>query len=283
MNRIFVKSPFLALVSVALAVLVFGNTQAVAAGSSTDSSGVSFFPAHRIFPALTADGTAHQLGIAKDIHSRRWLGSIGAMRPVFQVSFGTIDIQAGIGATVQASILRKSPLLQVVTTDFFVDFPVDVRLTPSLTLRTGYGHYSAHLADDGIEQLGIPSINYAKDYVALLSAYMLPFAGGFVYGGGRMDFHTLPETTKHWTVQCGGEFGNIALLPRIILYGAVDLRFKEEAAWRSTQSYQLGLKFFEEAFGRLRITYTYRTGVDDRGQFYNQSAHLSLLGAYFDF
>ncbi len=248
-----------------------------------DSMAVQFFPTEQLFPRLLADGTTHQLGIAKDLHSRRWLGSIGALRPVFQFSLGTVVLQAGIGATVQTSILRKSPHLQVVTVDFFVDVPVDIRLSRVLTLRTGYGHYSAHLADDGIELFGRSSINYAKDYIRLLSAYALPVLGGFVYGGGRMDFHTLPETQKHWVAQFGGEVGNITILPNVNLYGAFDCRLKEEAAWRSTQSYQLGVKLFERPAGRARIAYTLRRGIDDRGQFYTSETDLSLFGVFVDF
>jgi hypothetical protein len=247
-----------------------------------DSSFIRFFPAEHLFPRLTADGTAHQLGIAKDLQSRLWVGTVGAQRPVMQLSLGSVDLQAGIGATVQTSLIRKSPLLQVVTVDFFIDFPVDIRLSPSLTLRTGYGHHSAHLADDGIELLDIHSLNYAKDYVSLAAAYALPCIRGFVYGGGRMDFHSLPETTSHWVLHWGSEFARVSLLPSLTLYAAVDFRFKEENAWRSTQSYQIGMKLFSSPTGALRIAYTYRTGVDDRGQFYRQITDLSMLGVYLD-
>ena len=248
-----------------------------------DTSSVQFLPTHRLFPRLLANGTAHQLGVAKDLHSRRWFGAIGAQRPLVQLTTGSFDLQAGIGATVHTGFLRNPPLLQVVTVDFAIDFPVDIRISPSLTLRTGYGHHSAHLADDGIEQLGIHSVNYAKDYVMLLSAYALPGIGGFVYGGGRFDFHTLPETKKHWVVQCGCEAGNIAVLPWLSLYAALDFRFREEIAFRSTQSYQIGAKLFERSAGTVRVTYTYRTGADDRGQYYRETADLSLLSVYVDF
>lgn len=255
----------------------------VTAQTHADSSVVRFLPDHRLFPQLLADGTAHRLGVAKDLHSRRWLGAIGAQRPLLQISAGAFDVQAGVGATVHTGFLRNPPLLRVVTVDFMVDFPVDIRLSPSLTFRTGYGHHSAHLADDGIEQLGIHSVNYAKDYVMLLFAYALPGIGGFVYGGGRFDFHTLPETEKHRALQCGCEAGNISVLPWLSVYVALDFRFREEAAFRATQSYQVGAKLFERSAGTVRVTYTYRTGTDDRGQFYRQTADLSLLGLYVDF
>ena len=166
----------------------------------------------------------------------------------------TIDVQAGIGATVHAGILRKPPLLQVVTVDFVVDFPIDIRITPALSIRTGYGHFSAHIADDGIEVLGIRSINYAKDYVSLLGAYQFPAARRRRrMPGGRYDFHSLPEVGKHWVVQIGGEVHPIQLFEGRQLYAAVDLRLKEETAWQSIQSYQMGVRICGRTDASVRV------------------------------
>ena len=166
--------------------------------------------------------------------------------------------------------------------DFVVDFPIDIRLTPELSLRTGYGHFSAHIADDGIEVLGIRSINYAKDYLTLLTAYRFPVAHGMAYAGGRYDFHSLPEAGKHWVVQLGGEAHPLSLFEGATLYAAVDVRYKEETAWQSIQSYQLGLAFRGDTDASVRISYTYRTGGDDRGQFYRHTTSAHLLGMFFD-
>jgi hypothetical protein len=116
-----------------------------------------------------------------------------------------------------------------------------------------------------------------------LAACALQDIGGFVYGGGRFDFHSLPEREKHWVAQWGGEAGNITVLPSLRLYAAVDFRFRQENAWRSTQSYQVGAKLFQQPTGMARIAYTYRTGIDDRGQFFRHTADFSLLGIYVDF
>jgi hypothetical protein len=243
----------------------------------------SVFPQKRLFPRLLADGTAHQTGINKDLLTRQWIGHIGGMRPVVQVTFCGRAVQAGIGATVHTSILREPGVLQVVTADFSVDFPVDISLSDAFVLRTGYGHFSAHLVDDGIEILQKQSVNYAKDFITLLGSFALPVIGGHVYGGGFWDFHSLPEESKHWRVQCGLEAGNVLLWPEVRLYAAIDIKLKSEVAWQSTQSYQLGFKFFERNDSALRIAYTYRTGIDDRGQFYREKSDFSLVGVFFDF
>ncbi len=243
----------------------------------------SAFPQQRLFPRLLADGTSHQLGIDKDLLTRQWLGHVGAMRPVAEVTFCGHAVQAGIGATVHTSILREPGVLQVVTADFSVDFPVDIKVSETLVLRTGYGHFSAHLVDDGIEILQKQSVNYAKDFLTLLGAFALPVLGGHVYGGGRWDFHSLPEESSHWVVQCGLEAGNVLLRPDVRLYAAMDIKLKSEVAWGSTQSYQFGIKFFERSGSALRVAYTYRTGFDDRGQFYRERTTFSLVGVFFDF
>jgi hypothetical protein len=242
----------------------------------------SAFPQQRLFPRLLADGTTHQLGIDKDLLTRQWFGHIGVLRPVLEVRFDGHAVQAGIGATVHTSILREPGVLQVVTADFSVDFPVDIKLSETLVLRTGYGHFSAHLVDDGIEILQKQSVNYAKDFVTLLGAFTLPVIGGHIYGGGRWDFHSLPEESKHWVLQAGLEAGNVHLWPDVRLYAAMDLKLKSEVAWGSTQSYQLGIKFFERSGSALRVAYTYRTGFDDRGQFYHEKSDFSLVGVFFD-
>jgi len=256
-------------------------------GQSPDSTHghvqFSVFPQERHFPRLLADGTAHQLGIDKDLLTRQWIGHIGALRPVAELSFSGYAAQVGVGATVHTSILREPGVLQVVTADFSVDFPVDIKVCETLVLRTGYGHFSSHLVDDGIEILQKQPANYAKDFVTLLGALALPDIGGHAYGGGRWDFHSLPEESKHWVVQFGLEAGNVLLWPDVRLYAAMDVKLKSEVAWGSTQSYQLGIKFFEHNGSALRIAYTYRTGFDDRGQFYREKSDFSLVGLFFDF
>jgi len=63
----------------------------------------------------------------------------------------------------------------------------------------------------------------------------------------------------------------------------VDLKWKSEVAWASTQSYQCGLKLFPRNERNLRLAYTYRTGIDDRGQFFRERTDISQLGLYLDF
>ena len=267
---------------VLLFLMIGPGVAALIAGTPGTPLKFRVLPEERIFPRIHASGQAHQLGIAKDLGSRQWFGDIGGERPLFELSGGPVDVQAGIGATVHAGILRKPPLLQVVTVDFVVDFPIDFRITQELSIRTGYGHFSAHIADDGIEVLSLHPINYAKDYVTLLGSYRFPEHHAMVYAGGRYDFHTLPARDKHLVAQVGGEIQPLQLFEGCRLYAAVDFRLKEESAWRAIQSYQAGCELSGPAATAIRVAYTFRTGSDDRGQFFDRTLTASLFGVYID-
>ncbi len=258
-----------------------------ATGSEPDSvrtsSSFQWFPSRQIFPRRVADGETPQLSLNKDLDSKNIIGSIGGLHRFFETSLCGMPLQFSIGATVYGNFIRKPDVLDVVTVDFFVDFPIDIKVSERFALRTGWGHYSAHLVDDGIEQLGLHSINYAKDYIPLVGAYTVPAIGGFVYGGFRFDYFTIPEKGRHWVLQAGAEFGNVRLSQAWSVYGAIDIKSRQEISWATTRSFQLGVKTLEDNAHALRFAYTYRTGAEERGQFYTQEATVSLIGLYVDF
>lgn len=247
-------------------------------GSST-----RLFPRDIIFPKFFADGTVQQFSLAKDTQTRRIVGSIGGIQPIARLTLpgGTL-FQVGAGATVYASFIKTPSVLQVVTADFFVDFPLEVRFSEHFAFRTGWGHYSAHLVDDGIEMLKLASINYAKDYVPLFVAYRIPLVDVELYGGARIDYFTIPERNAHTVIQAGLQGGDLPVSTWGHLYGALDIKMRSEAAGGTTQSYQVGLRFLEDGPRGFRVAYTYRTGIDDRGQLYRTRTSLSLVGLYFD-
>lgn len=251
--------------------------------NNTSSTAIKWFPDRSFFPKLYADGTAQQFSVNKDFLSRRFIGAIGGLQKLAEFVVYEYPIQASLGATVFASLFRKSDVVEVHTACFFVDFLFDIKLSENFILRTGYGHYSSHLVDDGLEKLQINAINYAKDYLPLIGAYKLSATALWFYGGIRFDTFTIPEYNKRWNIQIGAEYTDFPLTNDLKLYSAVDLKFKSEASWGSTQSYQIGVKFLESSDHAFRFVYTYRTGLDDRGQFFKNHIKLSMLGLYFDF
>jgi hypothetical protein len=269
---------FLCFTRCILALLVFHPAYGSAQTPQTE-----FFPHEVLFPRFLADGTAQQMSLNKDLHTRRLFGSIGGLERVFQLHTDYVTFQFGVGASVKGTFIKTPTVLQVVTADFFVDFPIECRISKNLLFRTGWGHHSGHFADDGIEMLKLASVNYAKDYVPLFCAYMLDQIGGFVYGGARLDYYTIPEKGKNWILQWGAEGGNFPISNGVRVYGTFDIKSRSEVAWATTQSYQVGVKFLQRELNAVRIAYTFRTGIAEQGQFYTERADLSLLGVYFDF
>jgi hypothetical protein len=242
-----------------------------------------FFPNQILFPRFLADGAAQQMSVNKDLYSRRWLGSIGGMQRILQLKNDNLTLQFGVGASVKATLIKMPAVVQVVTVDFFIDFPIEFQLSKNILLRTGWGHYSGHFADDGIELLKLSSVNYAKDYTPILCAYKVNAIGGFVYGGVRLDYYSIPKVGKNWNIQLGVEGGNMLIADGVRLYGTIDIKARSEVAWATTQSYQLGVKLLEHNLNAIRVAYTYRTGIADQGQFYRERINLSLMGVYLDF
>jgi hypothetical protein len=272
------------IVSALAAVMLAGSPSLSQSTADTCSPhAVEFFPATRLFPRCYADGVAPRFGVSKDLNSTVVHGDIGGHVPVLEFEAPGATIQCGAGATVLTSLIKRPGILQVVTADFLVEFPIDVQLSERITLRTGYGHFSAHFADDGIEILHKSSVNYVKDYIMFFGSYRIPLADGTAYAGGQWSYHSLPEESSRFMAQAGVDVCPLQLFPDCCFYAAMDLQLKSEVAWATTQSYHCGLKFFTRGERALRIAYTYRTGIDNRGQFYRDRATMSLVGVYLDY
>jgi hypothetical protein len=242
---------------------------------------IDFFPGKKIFPAFVADGLAHQLSLSNVTDNRDWIGAVGGSVPVVQLGIRQIEMQASVAATVFSRLVKSPGHLTVHTVDYKVDFPIDVRFS-ALALRLALGHVSAHFADDGIEQLGEKSIQYVRDYVSLAIVRDIPMMGGHVYASSDYNYNTAPVQHKQWLVQFGAEFGNISVEEYAQIYGAVDIKIKEEVSWGSIQSYQIGVKLFERNNHGLRVAYTFRRGFEERGQFFDRRATVNLISIFID-
>ncbi|MBI2429597.1 MAG: hypothetical protein HYV29_12540 [Ignavibacteriales bacterium] len=63
----------------------------------------------------------------------------------------------------------------------------------------------------------------------------------------------------------------------------MDIKFRGELEYGSTQSYQVGVKSQNQNQRAVRFAYTFRTGLEERGQFYNQRNVFHTIGLFFDF
>lgn len=246
-----------------------------------DSVALQFFPDSSIFPTFFADALAHQLSISKILDNREWIGAIGVQVPVAGLSVSGMQLQVSPGATAFSTVIKTPGHITVKTIDYKVDFPVDVRMG-NITTRIGYGHISAHYADDGIEQLGASSISAVKDYVALHLFYFDRFFPAGVYGGMVYSYHNEPELDKPWMLQWGIQSVSVPVADWIALYGAMDFKLKQEVGWGSTRSFQLGARLFTNGERGIRLAFTHRSGYEERGQLFRNSLKMNIFTLYVD-
>jgi len=214
------------------------------------------------------------------------IGSMGGIFPMVNIRYKELDAQLSIASSIYTFLNSAGIRFQVVNVDFFVDVVADIKLSSETTARMGWGHTSQHLADDAFESLGFTkSINYARDFYQLFLIHQIPLIKGFVYGGTYYNYSFLIDkrTDGEFLFEVGGEFLNIPVHGPINFYSAVDIKLRSELAYGSSQSYQTGIKVQNESLSAMRIAYTYRTGIEERGQFYNQRNTYQTIGMFFDF
>lgn len=255
----------------------------LAMGAEQDTV-ISFLPVKKLIPSFTASGIEHRISLNKQLTRGVFIGSMGGRFPVADIHYNDMACQFSVAATVYSSLQNANVKFNVNNVDFYVDLMFDVPLTTQLTARAGWGHTSHHFADDAVGSGSIP-INYARDYYELFGVYAMPSVHAFVYGGAYWTYSFLVNRNvgRKLLPEFGGEYSFATLAPGISLYGAFDLKYREEVSYASTQSYQLGIKIFDYSFRTMRLAYTVRTGIDDRGQYYDQRITIHMLGLFFDF
>lgn len=126
-------------------------------------------------------------------------------------------------------------------------------------------HISAHLADGSA---GVP-IPYSREFIGLRLGYV-PYDEFQVYGGIQYIINTVPKV-EPWTLQLGSNYFvpiNYSLVPFL----GFDLKWRQEASSNPSLNALFGLALNNppQAFKSFRFYYSYFTGADPRGQFYNQ-------------
>lgn len=242
---------------------------------------IEFLPEQKIFPRFTADALTHTISLSRVTDNRDWIGTIGASVPLLDVATPQGTVQFSVAASTFNRLIKPPRGLTVYTIDYKVDFPLDFRHR-DLAFRIAYGHYSCHFADDGIELLGRRSIQYIKDGLAVAASYDFAAIGGYVYTEAQYNYHISPMEDKRWQLQLGFECGNIVLAGDARLYSAVDIKWKQDVSWGTTQSYHLGVKLLERRNHGFRIGYTLRTGFEERGQFFDQQVTANLVSIFVD-
>ena len=251
-----------------------------------DSSIVTLIPNKQFIPTFTASGTEHRLSYSKNLNNGSFYAGLGGSIPAALVRYKGIECLIGVSGTVYTTLVSAGVKFQVTNADYYADVTFDFPLSEETTLRLGSGHTSHHLVDDAVITSGATRVlNYARDYVQMFAVQKIALLRGFVYGGTYYNRSFLINVHRDgiFLFQFGADGGNLPIYGPLSLYGAVDIKFRGEVNYGSTQSYQIGVRAKNDQFQALRLALTYRTGMDERGQFYNQRITTQTIGLFFDF
>jgi hypothetical protein len=246
---------------------------------------MTLFPRERVVPLFSANPTAPQFSAGQTFENRNVSASMGALFPMIDLQWDGFKAQLSVGSSVYA-YLNPPEKVNLISTDFYIDFIViDIPLSNEWALRIAPGHTSHHLSDNAYAQSGLSKpVDYVRDYWEVFGIYRSARLKGFVYGGALYAYTHLidKETYKPWMLEIGGEFLQTPVIENIVGYAAVDLKFRQEAKFSTTQNYQIGLRFVNSAGFSLRLAYNHRAGVDERGQFIPRHVRWNMLAVYLD-
>jgi hypothetical protein len=268
-------------------------------GSELDSL-ITLLPGKKFFPQLTASGTAHRISYSKDLTRSGFIGSMGGAFPLATLNYRGVECQTVIASSIYTTLANQHVKFDVQNVDFYVDLFFDLPLREGTVLRFGWGHTSHHLVDDEVvarterngNVLPYDQINnYAREDYKLFVAQELATMNLFVYAGIHNAYSFLLDDKKNqlyridgqWLFETGGEGNTSPLIGPVSGYAAFDIKFRGELSYGTTQSYQVGIKAEQPEMRAVRLAYTYRTGLEERGQYYNQRITIQSIGVYFDF
>jgi hypothetical protein len=209
---------------------------------------------------------------------------MGSMIPVIGIERDGINAQASFGASVHFE-LRPIGQAQISSNDYYIDFLLlDIAAGNDQFIRFVTGHTSHHLSDNWYERLQLTgSVRYSRDYVKLFYIYNNTSGSMFYLGADYAYIFTIGQKiSKPWTLQGGGEAMVKEIYPSIHLYIAADIKVRQEAGFAATNTLQAGVTMPIRRHQAVRLAYQFRSGLDERGQFFPQHRSLSTIGLYFE-
>jgi hypothetical protein len=150
--------------------------------------------------------------------------------------------------------------------------------------RLEFTHASAHLGDSLTDERSW--FTYSREYFCLILSYDYNDSVRF-YGRGGAVVHTFTHVNPIF-FQCGGEvFSPLKdfLSHPVSLYGAYDVKYKDEAGGTWNNSVQFGIKWNpsrKQTRKALRLGIHFFNGNNEFGQFYLEKENYWGFGIYFD-
>ena len=266
----------------AILILLLMPLAGVVARQADQAGGIELFPARAFVRSFVADGTAHRFGVEKAFEQNEVLGSIGGVLPVAELHVLAVPVQLSLGASAHMT-LDPRERIAVISSEYYVDFfMIDMLWSERLFTRVGMGHTSHHLGDNGAAALQNGTVlDYSRDYVQVVGGY--DDGTVRVYAGANYAYGFVIGTPlqKPWLLTVGGEATLVRFSDELSAVAAADIKLRQESGFGSTQRFRAGMQF--ERGGRIvRLALTWKTGLDDRGQFYQQRRSSLSAGVFVD-
>lgn len=251
------------------AVCLTGVLVALALCEVCDASlGLRLLPRGRPFRLTFADPRELKMALSFEGDSKIHAGignyfSLMAVQPAdssdWQVHFGL----EGAGYFTMRQEGNRFPLE---TTDGLLGLYLEGNEGP-WQLQFRYTHISAHLADGSSSSA---PISYSREKLTLRAGYG-PSDTVQIYFGPTYLVHTIPLLPR-WGIQTGGSVFLPWQLDKVVPFVGLDLKWQEESPVNPSAAVELGFALNNppEAYRSLRFFYTYLTGADPRGQYFNQ-------------
>lgn len=240
---------------------------------------ITLFPEKHLVHEFIADGSAHRFSIAKAFQGSHIHASVGGTLPLLESRILGTRMQLSLGASVSTQ-LHPQQNIAVISTEFYLDYLlIDIQWTPNLFSRLGMGHTSHHLGDNALTLLqGRMPIDFSRDYIKGFLGYMDD--GTRIYAGADYGYGFVIEhpVSKHWLIQAGLEKTMVRFGEGLQVFGAIDIKFRQEDAFGSTQRFQTGIEFRNGTERLFRLALTHQTGLEERGQFHGERTIITTLG-----
>ncbi len=242
---------------------------------------IHFFPETKYVSPFAADGHAHRVNVENILFKKNVRATMGGNFPILNIDLFGTTTQASISGSIHFE-LNPYGQAHVISNDYYVDFvTLNVPLTEGYFLQAIAGHTSHHLSDNWYERLKLTSaIRYSRDYIKLFFIRETGMNDQFYIGADYAYIFTVNglRINKRWTFQTGGKISLAELYTNIIFYAAADCKVRQEAEFTATNTIQLGIATPMQHGKMLRVSYQFRTGLDERGQFFPQHRIINTVG-----
>ncbi len=262
-----------------LILMFYGSTLSCAFASEGTSD---FWPGSPLFRPLLADPREAHTALKRVLGRSQWEGALGG--PVEFVQWGLGKSRMGWGITGAAFIWldQHKNSFPMRDSDWWMGTYFSSRQGP-LSQKFEYTHVSSHLGDALSDERR--RVVYSREMFRLLAALgTRPGRRGYLGMGYWVK--SIPGE-KPWFFQSGIERfwcfrgrGTLAF----DFYGAVDLKYKQEAGgiWNKTLQTGIRLRRPPSEGGGIRFGVTYQSGKSEFGQFYTENDTHWTFGVYFN-